>query len=76
MIVHGRVSEERRRKAMRRTSTQQQHKNLTGGFPKQVTSLGVFDFLKNDYRSIISITLISSVVFHMVSTSTFNKDNG
>ena len=83
VIVHGRVSEERRRKAMRRTSTkmkirneQQQHKNLTGGFPKQVTSLGVFDFLKNDYRSIINITLISSIVFHMVSTSTFNKDNG
>ena len=45
-------------------------------FPSKVTSLGVFDFLKNDYRSIISITLISSVVFHMVSTSTFNKDNG
>ena len=45
-------------------------------FPSKVTSLGVFDFLKNDYRSITSITLISSVVFHMVSTSTFNKDNG
>ena len=25
---------------------QQQHKNLTGGSPKKVTSLGVFDFFK------------------------------
>ena len=61
---------------MKIKNKQQQHKNLAGSSPKQVTLLGVFDFLKNDYRSIINITLISSIVFHMVSTSTFNKDNG
>ena len=60
---------------MKIKNEQQQHKNLTRGFPKQVTSLGVFDFLKNDYRSIINVTLISSIAFRMVSTSTFNKDN-
>ena len=31
---------------------------------------------KNDYRIIISITLISSIFFHLVLISTFNKDNG
>ena len=56
---------------------QQQHKNLTGGSPKKVTSLGVFDFFKkNYYRSIISITLASNIVLHMLAISTFNKDNG
>ena len=43
------LGEERRRKAMRRTSTkmkirneQQQHKHLTGGFPKQSNIAGSF----------------------------------
>ena len=35
--------------------------------------LGVFDFLKNDYRIVISITLISSMVFHRVPISTLKK---
>ena len=30
---------------------------------------------KNDYRSVISITFISDIVFHMVSISTLNKSN-
>ena len=62
---------------MKIKNEQQQHKNLTGGSPKKVTSLGVFDFFKkNCYRSIISITLTSNIVLHMLAISTFNKDNG
>ena len=46
--------------------------------PSKVTSLGVFVFQlkKNDYRSVIDITIISNIVLHMVTISTFNKDNG
>ena len=44
--------------------------------PNKVTSLGVFVLqLKNDYRSVTSITFISDIVLHMVSISTFNEDN-
>ena len=32
--------------------------------------------LKNDCRSIISITLTSKIVLHLVAISTFNKNNG
>ena len=46
---------------------EQHYKNLTGGS---------LDFLKKDYRIVISIILISSIVFHLVSISTFDKDNG
>ena len=31
---------------------------------------------KNDYRSVINITLIFNMVFHMVAISPSNKDNG
>ena len=46
-------------------------KNIPGGSPKQKTpSLGVFVELapnyKNDYRSVISITFISDILFHIV----------
>ena len=56
----------------------QYHKNLLGGSPKQSTITGSFwlSILKNDYRSVISITFISDIVLHIVSISTFNKDNG
>ena len=44
--------------------------------PNKVTSLGVFVLqLKNDYRSVTSITFISDIILHMVSISTFNEDN-
>ena len=35
-----------------------------------------FDFKKNYYTSVIGITFISNIVFHVVVISTFNKDNG
>ena len=54
--------------------------NITETFsevlPSKVTSLGVSDFKKNDYRSVVSITFISNIVFYMVATSICNKDNG
>ena len=51
------------------------------GSPKQSTITGVFwsskaPIKKKDYRSVIDITFISDIVFHMVAISTFNKGNG
>ena len=57
---------------------QQQLKPDRGVLPSKVPSLGVFDFSilkKNDYRSVISITFISDIVFHLVAISTLNKSN-
>ena len=51
-------------------------KSLLEVLSSKVTSLGVFDFLKNDYRSVINVTFISNIVLHIVAISTFNKDNG
>ena len=31
---------------------------------------------KNDYRSVISIAVISDIIFHMVAISTCNKGDG
>ena len=56
---------------------QQQHKNLTGGSPKQSTIAGSFWFKKKiDYRSVIDITFTSNIVLHLVVISICNKDNG
>ena len=56
----------------------QHHKNLTRGSPKQSNIPGSFciPIKKIDYRSVISITFISFIVFYMVAILTFNKDNG
>ena len=57
----------------------QHHKNLTGGSPKQSNIAGSFccpNLKKKDCRSVINITFISNIVFHMVAISTFNKHNG
>ena len=56
------------------------NKNLPGGSPKQSTIAGSFccvDFRlkKNDYRSVISITFLSDIVFHLVAISILNKSN-
>ena len=47
-------------------------------FSKECNIAGSFWLspLKNDYRSLISITFISNIVFHMMAISIFNKDNG
>ena len=54
------------------------NKNLLGGSPKQSIIAGSFclPVKKNYYRSVINITFIPNIVVHMVSISTFNKDNG
>ena len=63
-----------------RTTTTNITKTSLEVLPSKVTSLGVFALQlkkkKNDYRSVINITFISNIVFHMVAILTFNKDNG
>ena len=59
----------------------QHHKNLPGVSPKQKHHH--WEFLlswrlikKNDYKSVISITFISDIVFHLAAILTLNKSNG
>ena len=63
---------------MKNKNDNQHHKNLTGGSPKQSNTAGSFcpPVKKNDFRSVISIILISDIVLHMVLISIFNKNNG
>ena len=45
-------------------------------FPSKVTSLELFYFKKNDYRSVIIIAFISNIIYHMLVISIFNKNDG
>ena len=72
------MNEEQQQNEEQKWMNNNNNKNLPGGSPKQSTIAGSFwlSIKKNDYRSVISITFISDIVFHMVAISTCNKGDG